>query len=226
MYGGYGTYTYYQGTSQATPHVAAAIADIIATLNNNATSYNLALIEQIIESSALYNYTNCSSSGCATSGVLNAESAIIYTETLTNVISPSPSSVTFTSGSASNVTITFTNNTESAVEVASVGITSSTTSVPTINSNNCNTTLEPNSSCQVQITWGNSNSTLTALLQLLSTSNQILSTVTINNNGSITPASGSGGGGGCNMIQNGNDASIYLLLGIVVLFGIRRYLKT
>ncbi len=242
MYGGYGTYTYYQGTSQATPHASAAIADIIATLTTNSTPYNLALIEQIIESSALYNYTSCSIYGCAYSGVLNTESAVLYTEALTNVVSPSPSSVTFTSGSASSATITFTNNTESTFEIESVvissstasattdskvGISRSTASVPTINTNNCNTTLDPASSCQVQIAWGNSNSTLTALLQLFSPSNEVLSTVTINNNGTITPVVNptSGGGGGCSMIQNGNDASIYLLLGIVALFGIRRYLR-
>ena len=80
-----GTYIYYQGTSMATPHVSAAIANIISVLNNASKTYTTASITQILQSTALYpdssSGKNCNTAyngGCVASGAMNVESAIYY----------------------------------------------------------------------------------------------------------------------------------------------------
>ncbi len=50
--GGYGIYQAYEGTSQATPHVSATIADIIGILQANGKSWNYASMVQILQQTA------------------------------------------------------------------------------------------------------------------------------------------------------------------------------
>jgi len=90
--GGSGTFIFYQGTSQATPHVSAAIADIISYLNSISQPYTYTGIIKVLQNSAI-TYNNCNSGGCATDKALDAKSAINYTianPAVANQANPTP----------------------------------------------------------------------------------------------------------------------------------------
>ena len=227
---GISTYGYMQGTSMATPHVSAAIADIIGALTSIGESYSLTSITQILQNTASYNSAQqCNSYGCAVSGTMNVESAIIYALNITP-LSPSTNNVTFGGSNSSSQTITFTNENKNSITIESTTITGSTTeeSLPSIASTTCSSglTLSQNESCKITLAWQSSSSGLTALLQLTSSSNNnVIATVTINNDGSTvtTITNPISSGGGCSMIQNGDDASLSLLLAIILIIGTLRY---
>ena len=101
-------YTSYEGTSQATPHVSAAVADLIAYFNNIGKSYNLATIITILQqsSSTLANNSNANATvgtqgygGTVSGQTLNANNALLYAEThyTSNVLLASPLSWVVTS---------------------------------------------------------------------------------------------------------------------------------
>ena len=50
--GGYGIYGAYEGTSQATPHVAATVADMIGILQSSSTPWNYSTIVQMLQQTA------------------------------------------------------------------------------------------------------------------------------------------------------------------------------
>lgn len=94
-----GTYQYYNGTSMAAPHAAAAIADMISYIQIvKKGSWNLPYIITALQSSALplttgtvtpgVNYNGCNSSGCVTTGALNTAGAINYV--INNNPTPTP----------------------------------------------------------------------------------------------------------------------------------------
>lgn len=82
--GGYGTYGYKQGTSMATPHVSAAVADIIQTLQLKNKTWNYSSIVQILQLSADNLSDECNNGewagqtgGCVSlKSALNVESAV------------------------------------------------------------------------------------------------------------------------------------------------------
>jgi serine protease len=75
--GGISDFAFYEGTSMATPHVAAAVANIISLLKSKNKNYTLYGITAILQQTAK-TYTNCGDYGCAGTGTLDAASAINY----------------------------------------------------------------------------------------------------------------------------------------------------
>ena len=62
---GKSAWVYYQGTSMATPHVTAAVANMISVLKHNSTSYTFNSIVSSLQGSA-DTYNHCNESGCTT----------------------------------------------------------------------------------------------------------------------------------------------------------------
>ena len=73
--GGHGSWKEMQGTSMATPHVSAAIAILIKTLQSQNKIYTLDGIIEILQKSAV-NYDNCNAHGCAANYALNVQAAL------------------------------------------------------------------------------------------------------------------------------------------------------
>lgn len=221
-------YAYYEGTSMATPHVSAAIADIISYLKYTNQSWTYSSIVQILQNTSDYNYTNCNSGGCATSGMLNVESAMDYVLNNINqqIITPSSSSATFTVGVPSSNTITFTNNNSNSVLINNATLVNNTSGVYSIGSaTTCvSTTLGTNQSCTVIVNYSggstssstsntnvNASSSTSNQLQLLNGSNYAVSTVNlVTSSGSNTTTSSSGGG--CTSLKSGDDFSLIIIL--------------
>lgn len=87
--GGFGIWATYEGTSMASPHVAALVADMIGVFKAKNESYSTFGIADILQKTAK-SYTNCSVYGCAGSGALDAAAAIKYALESTPVPPPPP----------------------------------------------------------------------------------------------------------------------------------------
>ena len=220
-----GTYDYYEGTSMATPHVSAVVADIISYLRANSEGWTYSSIVQVLQNTAGYSYNNCSSSGCAVSGTLNAESALGYLQnTYSQTLTPSIKNISYTTGVPSSTVITFTNNQTSAVTVADVIITGNTSNYYSVTNQNCTQKpLAASAICNVTVSYNGgvskssigAASTSVSQLELINGNSAIISSV------SLTSGSGGGGGGGnaapmgiggCSAVANGDDYSLILLL--------------
>ena len=66
------------GTSMATPHVATAVADLIAYFRANNISYTNQDIIAILQNSAKQLSNNCNERGCVSGKTLDANAALNY----------------------------------------------------------------------------------------------------------------------------------------------------
>ncbi len=219
--GGDSTYIAYEGTSQATPHVSAAIADLITYFNNIGVTYNLTTIIDILQQSAsqLTSKANVNDlrpgQGGTVSGLtLNANNALLYAESLYSNISLVASPTSWSTTNTTPQTLTFTNESSYSVLVESYLIVMPSDSSFTfgVSNNTCSgKTLHQNESCAITLTLS-SYGVGSATLQLLNASNQISFVPITINSSAPTPSGGSSGGGGCSTIANGDDYSIILIL--------------
>lgn len=217
-----GIYGYYQGTSMATPHVSAAVADILGYLKGSGLNWTYSSIVQVLQNTAGFSYTansgNCNSAGCVSSGTLNVESAINYlVSTYSKTLVPSQSSLSYTANTASTQTVTFTNNNTSSVKINSVVIANNTSNIFTVSSQSCTGgTIPSGGTCSATVNYSGANVSTTAQLQLISSETAVVSSVNISvTGGSSTPAptsKSSSSGGGCTAIADGNDSGIMILL--------------
>lgn len=202
---GTGIYDYYQGTSMATPHVSAAVADIMSVLRAKGVTWNTASIIAILQNSA-DNLNNPCISGSATRCVtrksaLNATNAVIYAQSYQGSLTPSATTVTFAPGATGSVV--FTNSNSDAVTITSTSVVPANISA----SQGCNRSIPSGGTCTVTL----SASTATGgNLTLLGNNNIAVATVTVSVAAPAAPSSS--GGGGCTAIANGDDVSLILLL--------------
>lgn len=75
--GGAPSFAFYSGTSMATPHVTAAVADIIGVLKAKSEHYTLYGITAVLQQTADA-YNNCNIYGCAGTADLNTNAAVNY----------------------------------------------------------------------------------------------------------------------------------------------------
>ncbi|MCC2624486.1 MAG: hypothetical protein K0R14_359 [Burkholderiales bacterium] len=97
---GSSSFAFYQGTSMATPHVSAAVADILGVLRARGENYTLYGIKTILQQTARA-YNNCSSFGCAGTGTLNAAAAVDYVLSNSVPTVPAPAPLVSPGGSSS-----------------------------------------------------------------------------------------------------------------------------
>ena len=81
--GGSGTWGGMDGTSMATPHVSAAVADLIGVFKAQGKTYTSQGIANLLQKTAT-TYNNCSSYGCATNLALDASAAV------SSLLAPAP----------------------------------------------------------------------------------------------------------------------------------------
>ena len=228
-------YGYYEGTSMATPHVSAVVADLIGFLLLQNQSYSYNRIMNILQTTASMNYSGGASNwyGSVTTGMLDAGNALSYTiNNYTNTLTPSTSNVSLVANST--YTITFTNNQSNLVSVANVVLTGLDS--VTISSDDCiNATLLNNHSCSVSIASNLINSNVsrttneeTGTLALVDSDGNVISslivTYTFTNSGNSTAVSSDNNGGGCAMIQHGDDYSLILILMVLSLVYLKKRL--
>ena len=219
------TYDYKQGTSMATPHVAAAAA-LMMSVNPALTP---AQVKTILAESTT-SFPSFFSAGwaaydCATlkncgAGILNAQLAV------QNSVSPltaSSSEINFGTLSPVNNTIspvsmsvTLTNNSGATVTLGTAKVTGDNASVFSITSNNC-TTILPGASCQLTISFlPVAFKTYVAGLFIPATAGAVV--VGLSGKADITSAAtalaaikSGGGGGGCSIMSADSNADISLL---------------
>lgn len=231
--GGAPTYISYEGTSQATPHVSAAIADIIAYFNNINIPYNLSTITDILQSSATHltessnedaQSTTMGQGGSVSGLTLDANNALLYAISLytSNWLSASPTSWGPTSNSQQ--TFTFTNESTNTITVESyVIVTAAGTSFTfNVSNNTCISQIQANGTCTLTLSL-TSYGVGSATLQLLAAQSTIVAIVPININNHAPAPAPSGGGGGCSAIQYGDDYSlIFILLSLSIIYYFKR----
>jgi serine protease len=211
-------YASYQGTSMASPHVAAALADILESRPN--LTYSQA--RNLLQASADPFYScNLQNTGCVGSGRLNAQSLINYVVNNILVLKADPSALAFAGNQSS--TASFINENSAAVTISKVEISGPNAANFEISSTSCEGDLVPGGSCAVTVTPVNLPATaaFAAALVVYNSANQVIAQVSLVRKNS-TPASSSGGGG-CSMIANGEDGSLTLiLLEVAALIWLRR----
>ncbi len=232
-------YAHYEGTSMATPHVSAAVADLIAFLITQNQTYSYSKIVNILQGTASQDYTGgpTNTFGGVKTGMLDAGSALTYaTNNFTNVLTPANNSVSL--GVSGVSTVLFTNNTSNLISVANAKITG-LTAVSILSDGCANTALKANNSCGVSISSGNlgtssitASSTQDGILSLVDTNGNVISSMSIlytapsSNNSTTSPVSSGNNGGGCAMVQNGNDYSLLLLLILLSIVYVRKKLAS
>ncbi len=222
------TYIEYQGTSQATPHVSAVIADLITYFNQIKIQYSASNLIDILQSSssALTNTSNLSDitrgqGGTVPNRTLNAQSALIYA--IKNyIILAQPSSLTFTS--LEPQVVVFTNTITKEMNVLTAAIINSSNVGLTIVADECsNISLDVGASCSVTVSPTKLGITQATLK--LTNDGETINLVPISVNNPISTNSSGAGGGGCSATQNGDDASLlFILLAISVIYYARRRL--
>lgn len=231
--GGYPTWTSYEGTSQATPHVVAALADIISYFKAKNESYTSSGVVQIIThtASTYLNYSNSSihAGETANGGTLNVESAISYAIIYGagSAITPNISVVNF-SAVNTPVTVIFSNTRDQAITIGGVQISETSLNdavFETSASGTCGSGLVLNpagtsgDSCSVVISIA-INTTADGVLSLIDNNGFILSSPVGLNYTAINQAPAPVAGG-CSAVKNGDDMGMLLLLlasGIYVLY--------
>jgi serine protease len=96
---GSSTFAFYQGTSMATPHVSAAVADIIGVLRSRGENYTFYGIKTVLQQTAR-SYDNCSAFGCAGTGALDVAAAIAYVLSSSVPVVPPPAPLVSTGGAS------------------------------------------------------------------------------------------------------------------------------
>jgi serine protease len=212
-------YTAYQGTSMATPHVVAALADIMQVRQN--LSYDQA--RDLLRASATpFSGCNWGQTGCVGSGRLNANSLINYVVNNVLVLRATPGALGFVGNQSS--TASFSNLNPAPITIGKVEIIGPNASNFKISSTSCSGTLAPNASCAVTLTPLNlqANTAFAATLVVYNSSNQIIAQVGLIPQSPTTPSS-HGSGGGCSMIANGDDGTLTtILLAVATLMWLRR----
>lgn len=217
------------GTSMAAPHVAAAVADILAA-KPNATNSD---VIQILQSSAVpFAGSNCYFSQCVPNLRLNAESAVYYASSVP-LLTPNPTSLNFISSSLTNKTLTITNNNSNSVTLGDTIITTNTPSSFAVYSSTCtkNTVLAQNTSCTITVKVSNIVSTdsymATLYLQNIDGLNVASAALSVTVNGidptpTPSPAPVYTTSGGCTMVEGSNDIGMILLLMVISAYYYRR----
>ena len=220
-------FAYYQGTSMATPHVAAIVANVISVLNNipsaqvqQATPYNLALIINILRNSASTLTNPCNAQGCATSLSLNAENAIINAQNVAPALNGSLTNMVFTQVNVAQ-TVTF-SNPGAVITLGNIVVSSGFTNSP---ASTCKAGLVLNTgaTCTVIVSANSGIRPGTAgILRVVNTNGIGIATVTLSFTGAASSGGGGGGGGGCVAIANGDDFGLLLLLLSISLYAYYR----
>ena len=213
------SFGYLEGTSQATPHASAAVADIISYLKAHNTTYSVADIIQVLNNTASYNYQNCNGPNmCAASGILDAEAAMNYVinGNLGTLLTPSLNAITIVSPNTP-VTVTITNNNPSSVMISNVRFASTPAASQFFISpqSTCaaGTSLASGATCTIMVSALKSatSGAMDTVRVLGGNNGAILASFGVTYNPSAAPVGG-GGGGGCSMIKNGHDFGLLILL--------------
>ena len=235
--GGAGIYVDYQGTSMATPHVTAAVADLISLIEQKSSpqnQWNYTRIVQLLQNTADYSGwssgSNClinDDTVCTASGMMNVESAISYVlNNYTQLLEPNINVVRFDSSTPLTKLITFTNNNESSVHIPISDIVYQGNF--TISSDSCSgNILTTGETCNIVVSVINSSLTDQAgYLQISNSDGVPVATINLYYSSElIEPSSFSTTqstvnvfGGGCSMLQDtrgNNDMSLLILLGLL-----------
>lgn len=201
------TYGWNQGTSMAAPHVAAAIADMLA-INPALTPAEITAILQASASS----FDNCSEFGCVSGGRLNTAGVLDYINESINLLTPNPVQLTdFSLGSSS---VTLTNRNIQPVMISSLSVIGArSTNFVIAASSSCvsGVLLNQGQNCSVTIITHDMKASYDYFARLVvkNESNEIVTDVPLAY--SMPAAALSTSGGGCSTGGSGDDSSLLLL---------------
>lgn len=226
---GMGIFGASQGTSQAAPHVAAALADLISYFKANNESYTPSGVVQILTDTAS-SYTATSFYGTATGGALNVESAVSYAIMYgaSNVLSSSAPAggITF---SAPNmpVTITFSNTKNQAIELDApkvvesgevAGIFAISEDSTCINGTILNPVGTTGDSCNIIISVGIAQ-TASGVLDILDSNGYTIATTPLSYTApNPAPEPVPINSGGCTMVKGSGDIGLLMLLLLTAIY--------
>ncbi|WP_158649293.1 S8 family serine peptidase [Aquella oligotrophica] len=213
------TYGWKQGTSMAAPHVAAAIADLLAVEPGLAP----AQITEILQNSAS-SFDSCNAAGCISSGRLNAAAALQYINESVLMLTANPAALdNFSLGSSS---VTLVNNNSESVAIGSIQISGVNSTNYSVSSNStCISGLALNTglSCAVTILTNSMQpgNTYFADLAVTNQAGQTIATIPLSY--TMPNQSTSSGSGGCSFVGGGDDFSMQLLFGgLATIYWLRR----
>jgi serine protease len=226
------TFAYMPGTSMATPHVAAAVADIIAYLNERKILYSNQDIISILQNSAKKLDNSCndyrSVYGCVSDKTLDANKALEYTKSIMSdkqltAFIGDKSIQSYTVNNNSLQTIDFKNLNKESIDVKQVYFNAGDlTNKLVITNNSCITNLLESQACSVSFKLLGYSNYASVSLQMEDKSSKIVMNLPLQIDDQQPQASG---GGGCSIMQNGDDYTMLLILcGLILIFISRKYL--
>lgn len=230
--GGTSTYGYEEGTSMATPHVSAVLADLISYFNTEGYSWSTSTLVNILQSTSSTLANSCNTGGgCVSGKTLDAGAAINNAISSYKAVLTTGTTTTL-STTARTATLTFTNTGTSSTSVTNWQATagpSLSLSAPSSGTVCIGNTIAPGQTCQEIVTLTATGLFSTTLLsvELLNGNSVVVGHASISATYvSPTPkpssGGGGGGGGGCAMVQSGNDSSLLISLSVLALIYLGR----
>jgi serine protease len=236
-------YAYKQGTSMATPHVAAAAA---LMLSRNA-SLTPVQIKTILSASATtfpsFSTTGWAPYDCATlqncgAGILNANNALVASITPFTSTTQTINFGTVTTSDPVSQSITLNNGTASAITLGATTFTGENTTSFSITGNTCSGSIAAGASCQISVTFAPKAVNINSAGIFIPAQPATLGAITIGLTGvaslpatagsalSATKSSNGNSSGGCSIMPQGNHSDFSLLLAVLVilLFSFRQHL--
>jgi subtilisin family serine protease len=214
-------YARYRGTSMATPHVVATIADMIEYFNQNKINYNTGLIVKILKLSSGTLDKNSNLFGKVSGTTLDTLKAINYMQqhVLLRLL---PNKNIYYIKDMSQQTVNFTNHSNNDVYVNKLEILNDNNTLIDnikINSNNCiNKQLSSNQSCQLVFS-NKSSYAYSGAINLLGKDDDVIGTVAFN----VSPDTETSTStlGGCSLVNGSDDyflLTIFIFLVIVFVY--------